>query len=63
MANETKLMPSEEEISEAVNKIEWSDAVAIVEVEVVNICERYSKDGDSEIAEKIEQAWLRILRG
>lgn len=63
MANETKLMPTEEELCDAVSKIDWSDAVAIVEVEIVNACERYAKDGDVEIAEKIEQSWLRILRG
>lgn len=63
MANETKLMPSEEEICDAVNKVEWSDAVAIVEVEIVNICEQYARDGEGEVAQKIEQAWLRILRG
>lgn len=64
MANETKLMQTEEEICEGQQeKLAWSDAVAIIEVELVNVCESYIREGDDEIANKVEEAWLRILRG
>ena len=64
MANETKLMQTEEEICDGPQeKLAWADAVAIIEVELVNVCKSHTAAGDDEIASKVEEAWLRILRG
>ena len=58
---ETKLMPSEEDLCAAPEKMYWSDAVSIIE----DVIEDSLNDADisNEAEAKVREAWKRILQG
>ena len=58
---ETKLMPSEEDLCAAPEKMYWSDAVSIIE----DVIEDWLNDADisNEAEAEVREAWKRILQG
>ncbi len=59
---ETKLMPSEEDLSAAPEKMYWSDAVTIIE----DVIEEWLRDPapvDNDTEAEVREAWKRILQG
>lgn len=58
---ETKLMPSEEDLCAAPEKMHWSDAVGIVE----DVIEDWLDDADisKDREAGVREAWKRILQG
>lgn len=59
---ETKLMPSEEDLCTAPEKMYWSDAVTIIE----DVIEEWLRDPapvDNDTEAEVREAWKRILQG
>jgi len=61
--NETKLMPTEEDLS-ANESMSWTSAVMLIEGLIMDEAEDVEhQDGSPELADEIRAAWKRILQG
>lgn len=61
--NETKLMPTEEDLS-ANESMSWTSAVMLIEGLIMDEAEDVEhQDGSPELAQEIRAAWKRILQG
>lgn len=62
--NETKLMPTEEEICLNEESMSWADAISLIEGLILDEADDVEhQDGSPELAQEIRQAWKRILQG